>query len=132
MDPLIYVAMSGAERALHAQQVHANNLANLDTPGFRASMELATSQAVPGGHGYDARHLGALSANAISGREGAMRQTGRDLDVAISGAGLLAVQSGDGEAYTRGGAMAIDADGALTIGGRPVLGEGGPIVLPPH
>ena len=48
MDALIYTAMSGAERALHAQQVHANNLANLDTAGFRANMELATSQAVKG------------------------------------------------------------------------------------
>lgn len=51
MDALIYTAMSGAERALHAQQVHANNLANLDTPGFRANMELATSQAVKGATG---------------------------------------------------------------------------------
>lgn len=132
MDALIYTAMSGAERALHAQQVHANNLANLDTPGFRASMELATAQSVPGGHGFDGRHMGVLQANAVSGREGAVRQTGRDLDVAIGGPGFMAVQWGDGEAYVRGGAMAIDADGALSIAGRPVLGEGGPIVLPPY
>jgi len=57
MDALIYTAMSGAERALHGQQVHANNLANLDTPGFRANLELATSRSVSG-HGYDARHFG--------------------------------------------------------------------------
>jgi flagellar basal-body rod protein FlgF len=46
MDALIYTAMSGAERAMRAQQVHANNLANLETPGFRADLELATAQAV--------------------------------------------------------------------------------------
>jgi len=132
MDALIYTAMSGAERALHAQQVHANNLANLDTPGFRANMELATSQAVSGGYGYDGRHLGALQANAVSGREGAVRQTGRDLDVALAGPGYLAVQWQDGEAYTRAGAMAIDPDGALSVSGHPVMGQGGPIVLPPY
>jgi flagellar basal-body rod protein FlgF len=131
MDALIYTAMSGAERALHAQQVHANNLANLDTGGFRANLELATSQAVPG-VGFDARHLGQLQANAVSAREGAVKQTGRDLDVAVAGSGYLAVQWQDGEAYTRSGAMALDADGNLTVNGRPVLGDGGPIVIPPY
>ncbi len=131
MDALIYTAMSGAERALHGQQVHANNLANLDTPGFRANLELATSQSVSG-HGYDARHFGQLQANAISGREGAVRQTGRELDVAITGPGFLTVQWEDGEAYTRAGALAVGADGALTVSGHPVMGEGGPIVLPPY
>lgn len=130
MDALIYTAMSGAERALHAQQVHANNLANLDTGGFRASLELATSQAVDG-PGYDARHLGKLQANAISSREGPVKATGRELDVAING-GYLAVQWGEGEAYTRAGALAIDADGRLHVNGHPVLGDGGPIVLPPY
>ena len=48
MDRLIYTAMSGAERVLHAQQVRANNLANADTNGFRADYELATTNVVPG------------------------------------------------------------------------------------
>ncbi len=131
MDALIYTAMSGAERALHAQQVHANNLANLDTGGFRANLELATSQAVPG-YGYDARHVGQLQANALSTRPGAIKETGRDLDVAIAGDGFIAVQWQDGEAYTRAGALVVDAAGTLTVNGRPVLGDGGPIVLPEH
>lgn len=131
MDALIYTAMSGAERALHAQQVHANNLANLDTGGFRASLEQASSQAVAG-YGYDARHLGQLQASAVSARDGVVKQTGRDLDIAIAGSGYLAVQWQDGEAYTRSGALLVDADGALSINGHPVLGDGGPIVLPPY
>lgn len=131
MDALIYTAMSGAERALHAQQVHANNLANLDTGGFRANLELTTSQAVRG-HGFDARHFGRVQAHAVSAREGPVKQTGRDLDVAIAGAGYLAVQWQDGEAYTRSGALVPDADGTLTVHGRPVLGDSGPIVIPPH
>ena len=44
MDALLYTAVSGAERALRGQQVRANNLANIDTGGFRANMELATTE----------------------------------------------------------------------------------------
>lgn len=130
MDALIYTAMSAAERTLQAQQIHANNLANLDTAGFRADLELATTQAVPG-YGYDARHMGRLEATVVSAREGSVRQTGRALDVAVGNGGYLAVRYGEGEAYTRAGALTLDADGNLGVNGRPVLGEGGPIVLPP-
>ncbi|WKB54095.1 flagellar basal body rod protein FlgF [Eleftheria terrae] len=131
MDALIYTIMSGAERAQRAQQVHANNLANIDTGGFRANLELATAQPVEG-YGYDARHLSGLQADAVSGRQGALRQTGRELDVAISGDGYFAVQWRDGEAYTRAGAFTLDEEGTLTVNGHKVLGDGGPIQLPPH
>lgn len=131
MDALIYTAMSGAERALHAQQVRANNLANADTPGFRADLEISVSEAVQG-YGYDARHMGRLQADTLSTRQGPMQQTDRDLDVAIAGDGFLAVQWGEGEAYTRSGALTVDPEGTLTVNGRPVMGEGGPIVLPPY
>jgi len=131
MDALIYTAMSGAEHALRAQQVHANNLANLETPGFRADLELATSETVQG-YGYDTRHMSHLQADAQSGRVGAVRETGNSLDVALDGDALLAVQWGDGEAYTRAGNLTLDSEGALQLNGRAVLGDGGPIVLPPH
>ncbi|HEY0942955.1 MAG TPA: flagellar basal body rod protein FlgF [Steroidobacter sp.] len=129
MDALIFTLMSGAERGLRAQQIHANNLANLETGGFRADLELATSQAV-NGYGYDARHMSQLQANSVASREGVMRATGQDLDVAISGQGYFAVQFGDAEAYTRAGHFTVDQDGQLTLDGRAVLGDGGPIVLP--
>jgi flagellar basal-body rod protein FlgF len=131
MDALIYTAMSGAERAQKAQQVHANNLANLETGGFRANMEVASAQAVPG-YGYDARHMSQVQADALTAREGAVKETGRDLDVALAGPGYLAVAWQDGEAYTRAGALAVDSEGALTVNGHAVLGDGGPIVLPPY
>lgn len=130
MDALIYSAMSGAERALRAQQVHANNLANLQTNGFRADLEVATSQNVAG-YGYDARHMNQLQANAVNTRAGTLVETGRGLDAAISGEGFFAVAYGEGEAYTRNGAFVQDENGTLTLNGRPVLGDGGPIVLPP-
>ena len=131
MDKLIFTAVSGAERLMRSQQVHANNLANLDTAGFRASMEVATQEQL-GGFGYDDRHMSTMQADMISTRAGAVRETGRPLDVAIGGQGYLAVQYGDGEAYTRSGEIEIGPDGALSVHGHPLMGEGGPIVLPQH
>jgi flagellar basal-body rod protein FlgF len=131
MDALIYTAMSGAERALRGQQVHANNLANVDTGGFRANMELSTAQTV-NGYGYDDRHMSQLQANSVSTRQGTLKATGRDLDVAVSGEGYLTVQGPTGEAYTRAGAMTLDETGTLRINGSVVMGEGGPIVIPEY
>ncbi len=131
MDALIYTAMSGAERALRGQQVHANNLANMDTGGFRANMELSTAQPLSG-YGYDDRHMSQLQANAVSTRPGTLKATGRELDVAISGDGFFTVQGPTGEAYTRAGAITLDADGTLKVNGNTILGEGGPIVVPEY
>ena len=131
MDALIYTAMSGAERALRGQQVHANNLANMDTGGFRANMELSTAQTLPG-YGYDDRHMTQLQANTVLTRQGTLKSTGRELDAAISGDGFFTVQGPTGEAYTRAGAFALDPTGTLTVNGMPVLGEGGPITLPEY
>ena len=66
MDALIYTIMSGANRTLKAQQVRANNLANADTPGFRADIEVASSQVVPG-YGYDARQVARIIRLTIEG-----------------------------------------------------------------
>jgi flagellar basal-body rod protein FlgF len=111
--------------------VHANNLANSETGGFRADLETATSQAVSKGYGYDARHMSRLVANAVDARPGVARETGRDLDVSIGGQGYLTVLQQNGtEAYTRAGSLTVDQNGALTVNGRPLVGDGGPIVLP--
>jgi flagellar basal-body rod protein FlgF len=131
MDALIYTAMSGAERALRGQQVHANNLANMDTTGFRANLELSTARQLTGA-GYDDRHMADMQANAVTTRPGVVKSTGRELDVAIAGDGFFTVQGPTGEGYTRAGAITLDADGAMTVGGMPILGEGGPITLPIH
>jgi len=64
MDALIYTLMSGADRAMRAQQVHANNLANIDTAGFRANLELADSNKVEG-YGYDTRYMSQLQADSL-------------------------------------------------------------------
>ena len=132
MDKLIFTAASGADRLMRAQQVHANNLANLDTAGFRANMEVAGHAKPNGGYGYDDVHMTNMQADTLSTRAGSVRETGRPLDVAIGGKGWLAVQYGDGEAYTRSGEIEMSAEGALSVHGHPLMGEGGPITLPPH
>lgn len=131
MDKLLYTAVSGANRSLTQQQIHANNLANVNTQGFRADLERATATQVPGG-GYNSR-VAVLSQNAgVDMTAGSLQETGRDLDIALKDRGLIAVLSGGREVYTRNGQMDIGPDGDLTINGLPVLGDGGPIVLPPY
>lgn len=134
MDKAIYIAMTGGKHIERAQAVRANNLANAGTTGFRADFEQARAMSVFYGDGLPTRAY-ALAENPASDFSiGSLTETGRDLDVAVDGSGWIAVQGSDGrEAYTRAGALKIDADGQLqTTDGHLVLGDGGPITLPPH
>lgn len=131
MDRLAYTAMTAANRTLESLSVRANNLANANTPGFRADMESAQAVDVKG-YGYDSRHLASVKNDGVDMTPGTLTVTGRDLDFAIRGQGLIALQDGNGEAYTRHGSMVVDSEGRLTINGRQVMGEGGPIVLPEY
>lgn len=130
MDRLIFTAASGAKRNLLQQEIHANNLANVNTQGFRADLENAIAQQVAG-YGYRSRYIVKPLPSGIDLTSGAMQQTGRDLDVAIQGTGLIAISVGGREMYTRNGQIEIGAEGELTINGAAVLGDNGPIVLPP-
>lgn len=131
MDRMIYTAMSGASQTLARQAVVANNLANVNTIGFKA--ELSAFRAVPvNGSGLPTRAVTATTTPAADLSNGPAEHTGRSLDVAIDGAGWLAVQDAAGEeAYTRDGKLQLDATGLLRSRGNPVLGEGGePIIVP--
>lgn len=130
MDRLIYTAVSGANRSLTQQMIHANNLANANTEGFRADLERASTQAITGG-GYGSRHQVRSENGGINMAHGALQETGRELDVGIKGDGLIAVREGRRELYTRNGHIDIDDMGNLSIGGKPLLGDDGPIQLPP-
>ena len=132
MDRLLYIATTGASQIERAQAVHAHNLANVSTTGFRADYAQAQSRLV-GGDGIPARVYGITQGPGTDHSEGIKRQTGRSLDVAIEGPGFLAVQLPDGsEGYTRAGDLQVDSFGRLlSRDGLAVLGEGGPIALPP-
>lgn len=133
MDKMLYLAMSGASQNTLAQRAHANNLANLSTSGFRRDFEQARSMPLFG-DGYPARVYAMSERPATDFTPGSLQETGNELDVAIEGQGWLAVQTPDGgEAYVRTASMQIDALGMLRTGsGLPVLGNAGPIAVPPQ
>lgn len=130
MDHLLFTAVSGASRSLSEQQIHANNLANASTQGFRLDLKNAQAQQVAG-TGYASRYLVEPVAGGVDMSPGALRETGRSLDVAIKGNGLITLSMGTKEAYTRNGQIDVGSEGELTINGLPVVGDTGPIVLPP-
>ena len=133
MDKLLYVAMTGAKETLRAQAANSHNLANASTTGFRADMSAFQSRAVAGS-GYASRVYATNGTTGWDSTVGAQISTGRDLDVAIQGDGFIAVQGRDGrEAYTRAGDLHVDPNGQLLNGSNlPVLGDGGPISVPPN
>lgn len=132
MDRMIYTAMSGAKQTLEQQATVAHNLANATTTGFRA--QLNEFRAVPVvGAPLATRAFVVDSTTGTDFRAGAIQHTGRELDVAVQGQGWLAVEAPDGsEAYTRNGGLQIDENGLLrTASGLSVLGDGGPLAIPP-
>lgn len=133
MDRMIYTAMSGATQMLRRQEIVANNLANVSTPGFRADYDALRAVPLQGeGAGLGTRVFVTASTPGANFTPGTIQSTGHDLDAAIDGEGFFAVEGLDGtEGYTRGGAFEISADGTLrTRGGLAVVGDGGPITVP--
>jgi flagellar basal-body rod protein FlgF len=132
MDRLLYVAMSGAKQIMQAQELNANNLANAATTGFRA--DLAAMKALPVyGPGYASRVYVQAQGGGVDVSQGSSEHTGRAMDVVVKGKGWIAVQAPDGtEAYTRAGNLHVTETGQLLTGDNlPVLGNGGPIAIPP-
>ena len=133
MDHMLYVGMTGARAIQLAQTTNANNLANASTAGFRADFHNLMAEAVTG-PGLATRFNTVSSERASQLQAGAIQQTGRELDVSVTGEGWLAVQDAQGkEAYSRRGDLQITVTGQLLNGaGQPVLGENGPVSIPPH
>jgi flagellar basal-body rod protein FlgF len=132
VDKMLWVSMTGAEQMLEAQGIIAHNMANASTTGFRADRHAFSSYLIQG-PGYATRVNAVAEQLGFDPRSGTFEGTGRDLDVAINGSGWLAVTAPDGtEAYTRAGSLRINPTGGLeTATGYPVLGDGGPVSIPP-
>jgi len=132
MDRLIYIAMAGAQQTFEHQAVTAHNLANAGTAGYKSETAAFRSVQVDG-PGHPTRAYALLASTGADLSSGSIQRTGRDLDVAVQGDGFIAIQARDGsEAYTRDGGFELDTEGVLqTRSGLQVLGEGGPIVIPP-
>ena len=124
------IQMAGASmiRQQVRQDALANNLANISTPGFKATRVF---QEVLDDVGAGAtRNAGDGERFYIDFTQGTIRPTGADLDMALDGDGFFTVLTANGERYTRDGGFSLSSDGTLTDrSGNPVLGESGPIVL---
>lgn len=133
MDKALYISMTGASQVMRAQAVHANNMANASTTGFRADLAQARSMQVYG-DGMPSRVFSMTENPGTDFTPGSLQQTGNSLDVAVDGEGWIAVQAADGsEAYTRSGDFKVGVFGELMTGnGLPVLGNAGPVVLPQY
>lgn len=134
MDKLIFNPVATMNEQALVRQGLVNELANVSTIGFKRSFDAALQSVKAVGDGFDTRHqTQLLMSETIDMNPGTVMATGRDLDIAMGGATVMGVQSFDGElAFTRRGDLRVNVDGALETGvGHVVLGENGPIVIPP-
>jgi flagellar basal-body rod protein FlgF len=132
VDRLIYTAMTGAKHVFNQQAGVAHNLANATTTGYRAQEH--KFRAVPiQSEAMPTRAFVVDASIADDYSQGPLAFTGRSLDVAVQGRGWIAVEGADGkEAYTRVGALQINPNGLLqSKAGLNVVGDGGPISVPP-
>ena len=141
MDVGVYMSSGSADQILHFQTVRASNLAGVSVPGFKAEVPYAEQfqQAVDEQQDngnlarFDSRHMPEPGQTHTNFSSGALRHTGRDLDIAITGKGWLVVDVGGIEMLTRNGQLEISGTGELTTaGGLPVMGADGPLVLPEY
>jgi flagellar basal-body rod protein FlgF len=136
MENALLIGLS-RQIALHREMdVVANNIANVNTTGFKADAAIFEEYLAPiANHGHFPgrdRRLSYVHDRATwhDFKQGPTKPTGNALDVAIEGDAFLVVQTPRGERYTRNGALQINATGQLvTVEGYQVQSDGGPIVF---
>lgn len=132
MENSIYLGLSRQMVLKSNMEIVSNNIANMNTSGFRAQNMLVDEfvskvkgNSNPLSFAYDYGQYKTTS-------PGSMQQTGNQLNVALNGPGFMSVQMANGQTgYTRDGNFQKSADGTLlTSAGLPVIGQGGPIKIP--
>jgi flagellar basal-body rod protein FlgF len=133
MDRALYIAMTGASATMKAQEAVSHNIANVGTVGFKAELLQQEARKVEG-PGFETRFNALVADGGFDASSGPISTTGNDLDIALVEDRWLAVQDPQGnEAYTRAGDLALTPLGQLvTRSGLAVLGENGPVAVPPH
>ena len=127
MDSGYYAAMTGLVARTQALDTAASNLANAQTPGYRAEREYFRSallgpDAADSQLGRTVNNYGLLGGDRLSSAQGALQSTGNPLDLAIEGEGFFQVQTSNGIRYTRDGSFHRAQNGLLvTSAGEPVL-----------
>jgi len=130
MDSGFYAACTAFLARSQALDMVANNLANTNTPGYRAGHNvfrglLAASSPFPISNlNYAVNNYSVLGGSEIDLSQGNLEKTGNDLDLGIQGSGFFVVQTQAGKVYTRNGSLHVSANGQLvTTAGDPVLGD---------
>ncbi|HLG88333.1 MAG TPA: flagellar basal-body rod protein FlgF [Alphaproteobacteria bacterium] len=128
-----YIGLSLQVALQRRMDVIANNVANLNSTGFKAERQVFVKYLMQGSSTTPGDQL-VMPTDVGSYRDfsnGPITTTGNQLDVALSGSGFLSVQGPNGTLYTRGGSLAIANDGTLVDqSGHPVLDQSGsPIVI---
>jgi flagellar basal-body rod protein FlgF/flagellar basal-body rod protein FlgG len=138
MDSGYYAAMTGLVARTQAMDLAATNLANAQTPGYRAEQEYFRSvllgpDATDSQLGKTVNNFGLIGGDRLNLTQGALEQTGNPLDLAIEGEGFFMVQTPQGMRYTRDGCFHRTPAGQLvTEAGDPVLSATGQIIpIPP-
>ncbi len=133
MESPLYIGLSRQVTLRRQLETVANNIANMNTAGFRAERMLFEAAMEPGGKRPDDRVAYTIDrATYTDLRQGGFSQTDNPLDVALDGDGWLEVETPDGARFTRDGRLRRDVDGRLVnANGFPVLDDNRqPIVIP--
>ncbi|MGC9387337.1 MAG: flagellar basal body rod protein FlgF [Hydrogenovibrio sp.] len=133
MDRMLYISMSGAKEVMLSQANNANNLANANTDGFKQDFNQFRAQHMEG-PGWHTRTYSMDERPATDFTPGAVKVTGRELDVMTQADGFIGIMAPDGEeALVRSASMIVTELGDLVdVKGNPILNEGGaPINIPP-
>lgn len=131
MDRILYTASGGAARMLEQQAIVSNNLANVNTTGFREQLSMQRAVPFVADQGLPTRVATVASTPGSSFAAGPLAETGNPLHVAMQGPGWFSVRTPDGqEAYTRSGEFAINAQNQLVTRaeGYPVLSVDGDVL----
>ena len=134
MDRLVFTSNATIKEQATARQVLVNDLANVSTTGFKSSYDVALQSVKVDGAGFDTRYQAqSIARDLIRMDPGPVMATGRPMDIAMAGTAVLTVQAPNGDqAFTRRGDLKVNIQGQLENGsGHLVLGEGGPIAIPP-
>jgi flagellar basal-body rod protein FlgF len=137
MDSGYYAAMTGLVARTQALDTAAGNLANAQTPGYRAEREYFRSvllgpDALDSQLGRTVNNYGLLGGDRLSMKQGALQPTGNPLDLAIEGDGFFQIQTANGIRYTRDGSFHRAQNGQLvTSAGEPVLSSQGKLISVP-
>jgi flagellar basal-body rod protein FlgF len=135
MENALLVGLSRQTALQRELDIVANNIANLNTTGFKADGAVFSEFLQNNGQFVPPEQRVSFVQDRMTWHDmgqGTIQTTGNPLNVAIDGDGMLVVQTARGERYTRNGALQISNTGELvTISGDKVLGENGPIIFQP-